>query len=229
MVRYTKSGVFVAWILLLALSCAPPGATAKDEPSSQVLEEALARTVILHYHISNYAKGTGLLLDDQGHVLTAQHAILGWEDRLRVSQDSETFFGAQVIRGEPRLDLVILKTDLKRSVAPVHWVDRAELSINDSIFLYGAAWGLPSAFLKGYVAHTDRSGADIRMPTVPFVQTMGVSFPGCSGAGVYLYDGRLIGINRATLGFEAGNSTGLVIPAGYVRAFLNQNADSNHL
>lgn len=213
--------------LLWALHCAPQTAPGQSEPSPEVLQEALNRTVVLHYHISDYAKGTGLLLNDEGLVLTSQHVILGWEDRVRVSQDSKTFFAARVLREESKLDLVLLQTDLKRPVAALRWVDRGRLDINDSVFLYGAAWGLPNAFLKGYVAHTDRRGADIRMPAVPFIQTMGTSFPGCSGAGVYLYDGRILGVNRATVGAQPGDSTGLVIPAGYVRAFLEQHANSN--
>lgn len=214
-------------LLLLALHCAPRSAPAQIEPTPEVLQEALDRTVVLHYHISDYAKGTGILLNDEGLVLTAQHVIFGWEDRVRVSQDSKNFFAARVLHSEPKLDLVLLQTDLKRPVAPLQWVDRGRLKANDSVFLYGAAWGLPNAFLKGYVAHTDRRGADIRMPTVPFVQTMGTSFPGCSGAGVYLYDGRILGVNRATVGAQPGDSTGLVIPAGYVRTFLEQHENSN--
>lgn len=213
--------------LLLAVHCAPQSVPAQTEPTQEILQEALDRTVVLHYHISDYAKGTGLLLNDEGLVLTAQHVILGWEDRVRVSQDSKTFFAARVLHQEGKLDLVLLQTDLKRRVAPLRWVDRGRLEINDSVFLYGAAWGLPNAFLKGYVAHTDRRGTDIRMPTVPFVQTMGTSFPGCSGAGVYLFDGRILGINRATVGAQPGDSTGLVIPAGYVRTFLEQHENSN--
>ncbi len=67
------------------------------EPSLEIIEEVKNRTVILHYHISDYAKGTGLLLDENGHVLTAKHVILGWEDRVRISQDSKTFYDAKVI------------------------------------------------------------------------------------------------------------------------------------
>ena len=166
-----------------------------------------------------------MLLDAQGTVLTCHHVVFGWQDRLRVSQDSKHFFDAHVIREEPAIDLVLLKTDLKMPVAPLRYLDRSELAINDPIFLFGSAWGLGQTFLKGYVAHLDRTGTDIRMPGVPFVQTMGTSFPGCSGAAVYRLDGRFIGINRATVGADPGNSTGLVIPAGFVQAFLEQNTN----
>lgn len=197
------------------------------EPSLEIIEEVKNRTVILHYHISDYAKGTGLLLDENGHVLTAKHVILGWEDRVRISQDSKTFYTAKVIVDEPKLDLVILKTNLRAKLPQLVMVDRSELKFNQSVFSIGSPWGLGNSFLKGYIANTDRKGVDSLMMDVPLIQTMGISYPGCSGAGVFLNDGRFVGINRATVGIESGNSSGLVIPSGYVKTFLKLSKISN--
>lgn len=211
------------FLLISIFQCFPREIPSIQEPSVNVIDMVKDRTVILHYHISNYAKGTGLLLDDKGHVLTSRHVILGWEERVRISQDSNTFYDAKVIKEEPKLDLVILKTDLRKALPTLKMADRSELSLNQPIFLVGSAWGLGNSFLKGYISNTNREGVDTLMPSVPLIQTMGTSYPGCSGAGVFLYDGSLIGINRATLGDQPGNSVGLVIPSGYVRTFLKLN------
>ncbi|MGV3664714.1 MAG: S1C family serine protease [Leptospira bouyouniensis] len=218
--------IYIKFLLLLILFsyftfCSKNNKPIQIEPTKEIIEIAKNRTVTLHYHISDYAKGTGLLLDDKGHVLTSRHVILGWEDRVRISQDSKTFFDAKVIIEEPKLDLVILKTELKRKLPKLEFIDRNDLEINEPVFLFGSAWGLANSFLKGYISNTDRSGFDLNLKLVPLIQTIGTSYPGCSGAGVYLYDGKLIGINRATIGSEPGNSIGLVIPSGYVKTFLN--------
>ncbi|MCZ8341513.1 MAG: S1C family serine protease [Leptospira sp.] len=205
---------------IVLIQCSTNANIENLEPSQETINRVKNRTVILHYHISDYAKGTGLLLDENGHVLTTKHVILGWEDRVRISQDSKTFYDAKVILDEPKLDLVILKTNLKVKVPLLTMVDRSELKYNQPVFSIGSPWGLGNSFLKGYIANTDRTGVDSIMPNVPLIQTMGASFPGCSGAGVFLTDGRFIGINRATVGIEPGNSSGLVIPAGYIKTFL---------
>jgi S1-C subfamily serine protease len=193
------------------------------EPSQLALKNALERSVIIHYHISDTAKGTGILLDKEGHILTAYHVIFGWEDRVKVSQDSKTFIPAKVVKIEPKLDLAILKANLTNNITNIEWIDRSDLKINEPIFLFGAAWGLQNSFLKGYISHLNRTGFDFRMPSIPFIQTIGTSFPGCSGAAVYTFNGKALGLNRATIGNEPGNSIGLVIPSGYIKAFLKAN------
>lgn len=217
---------FLLLFIFNLINCNPK-IVSNSEPSKNVLHSALERSVTIHYHISDTAKGTGLLLDEEGYILTAHHVILGWEDRVRISQDSKTFYDAILVRAEPKLDLALLKSTLTKKLPSISWVDRSELATNDSIFIFGSSWGLANSFLKGYISHTDRTGFDIRMPTIPYIQTMGTSFPGCSGAAVYTLEGGIIGINRATVGFEAGNSTGLVIPTGYVKAFLKASHPEN--
>ncbi|TGM25848.1 serine protease [Leptospira levettii] len=211
---------FQLLFLCFHFQCSVNNTNLLPEPSMEIINEVKNRSVILHYNISDYAKGTGMLLDEEGHVITSRHVILGWEDRVRISQDSKTFYNAKVIAEEPKLDLVILKTELKNKLKKLTLVDRSELKTNQSIFLYGAPWGIGNSFLKGYISDTNRIGIDSSMPEVPFIQTVGTSYPGCSGAGVFLNDGSFIGINRATIGNEPGNSIGLVIPATFVKVML---------
>lgn len=223
---YTRRFLFLCFNLLpcawTIVSCTSSEPGFLREPNPDTIAAVGARAVIVHYNIGTDPKGTGVLIDDKGLVLTCFHVVSGWQDRVRVSSDGQTTYEARLVYSEPKLDLVLYQTPIRAAVTDLQWVNREDLHVNEPVFAVGAAWGLPASFLKGYIVHTDRTGADVTYPKIPFIQTMGASFPGLSGAGVYLNNGRIIGINRATIGMEAGNSTGLVIPAGYVRTFLNE-------
>jgi len=136
MITRNKTGTKLVLVLLFTLGCPARKDLPLVEPPKTILEEALLRTVIIHYNISDSAKGTGVLLDAQGTVLTCHHVVFGWQDRLRVSQDSKHFFDAHVIREEPAIDLVLLKTDLKMPVPPfATWIARSWRSMIPFFFL----------------------------------------------------------------------------------------------
>lgn len=190
-----------------------------------VVRAAHERTVVIHFTSSDYPKGSGLLIDDQGTVLTCAHVIFGWETRLRVSVDGATFHPARLIRKDDLNDLAILATPLRKKVAPHRWARPRSLELNEDLFLFGAPYGLVGSLLRGYVSYVERRGIDPRFGHIPFVQVMGLSFPGCSGAGVYRYDGSCVGINRATVGIDAGTGIGLIIPRDTILSFLDGPAE----
>ena len=203
---------------LTVAGCNPP-----DQPaivSEAVVATAVSRSVTIYFATGDQAKGSGILLDARGYVVTANHVVEHRKDVLRVALDGHTLVPAFLQHAEPRLDLALLRTGLRRSVPRLRLLDRSEVRVGEPIFLVGAPYGLVNSFLTGTVSHTERTDAELLFAKVPFIQTLGVSFPGCSGAGVYARSGRLIGINRATYGFGAGNGIGLVIPAGFLRVFL---------
>ena len=169
-------------------------------------------------------KGGGLYLG-AGRVLTCQHVIeaIGSRD-VRLELQGRTF-AARVVYVEPRVDLAYLvfaETETLPAAETPVWVDRASLRAGMPVYLMGSPYGWNASLLAGIVSHTDRSRTDPAFAKIPFVQTQGLSYPGTSGAAVYLEDGRVAGINRATFGSRAGTGIGLVIPAGFVRVFLER-------
>ncbi len=208
-------------LMILFIACNQQQASVK-KIAGEAVDYASARSIYLYHMDDSRPRGSGVIIDNRGHVLSASHIIKGWEKNICVSQNGYTFFSARVLKNEERFDLVLLETDIKLIIPSIQWIDREKLSINDTVFSICSPYGLNNSFLKGYISNLDRSNTDIRYPEIPFIQTQNISFPGCSGAGVYLYNGKLIGINRATFGYAAGNGTGLVIPWGFIKVFLKE-------
>jgi len=180
---------------------------------------AEARAVTIFADGGPVGVGTGLIVAP-GKVLTCLHVARMSREKLEILFQSERY-AAQVNREDPSFDLVILTTDQKVDGPEIHWAN--EITPGQDVFLVGAAYGLQNSLFRGYVSYTSRPYTDLDFPSVEFVQTYGISFPGTSGAPVYRSDGASIGINRATYGFAAGTGIGLTIPVRCVKKFLETN------
>ena len=60
----------------LAWACNSKGRSNGDIISKAVLADAKHRSITVYYDSGDYARGTGLLINDQGFILTALHVIL---------------------------------------------------------------------------------------------------------------------------------------------------------
>ncbi len=199
-------------LVLAVLSCSNPAARAG------------ARAVSIHAGSSSLATGSGFLLDSQT-ILTCAHVL---PDQL--SKEAEWF--AQTSSGNVRIlevsspshfDLRIYKLERSLDASPFPpdlWKPREEVKAGESVMTIASPFGLSMSTLYGHVSHTNRTGLDPQFAGVPFLQVQGIGFPGTSGAAVYAEDGRVIGILRASYGGTSG--IGLVIPSGYVVAFLEK-------
>lgn len=184
---------------------------------------ALQRTVSLSYQGEGKAAGAGLMMDS-GLVLTCAHVPLARAQRLPALLAGDR--PVAVVFSDPAFDLALLGSPGQPWTVndPGGWVARDEVNAGDPVALSGAPFGLADSLLFGTVSHTDRTGLDPAYPDIPFVQVQGVSYPGTSGAPVFHARG-LVGIHRASYG-SATTGIGLVIPAGYVRAFLERARSS---
>ncbi len=207
---------FLQFILLVFLNCYSKQDTFSI--SNNVLQTAIQRNIIIHYDIAGDTKGSGIIINNRGTVLTCYHIVQGWENNLKISKDGKTFYKAKLLKKEPLQDLALLETDFKMNIPDLLIASRNDLNQNTEVFLIGNAYGLNHSFFRGYISFTNRE--DPQFPNIDFIQTQGISFPGSSGAGVYLFTGELIGINRATFGFQPGNGIGMTIPMEVVKKFI---------
>ena len=167
-------------------------------------------------------KGSGFFIHKEGFIITALHVVEG-ETILQISQERNRFYPAEVVYKEPRFDLALLKTGLTKEIVSLRLNRMDELQLNDSIYLIGSPLGLNQSLLKGFISVLERTHFDPKYPDIPYIQTYGTSFEGCSGAAVYTYNGKLLGVNRATYGTAFGNSFGLVLPSEFLEIFLNES------
>jgi S1-C subfamily serine protease len=164
------------------------------------------------------ASGSGVVLDDEGHVLTNNHVVEGGET-IQVSFESEgQMYPAEVVGTEPNSDLALLKVDAPAAkLHPLKLGDSSKMEVGDPVVAIGNPFDLQRTVTSGIVSALQR---EIQAPdgvTIDnVIQTDAAINPGNSGGPLINSDGEVIGINsQIYTGGEGSNGNvgiGFAIP-----------------
>jgi putative serine protease PepD len=180
-------------------------------------------------------QGSGVILDEQGHVLTNNHVVAdaAANGRLGVSLSDGRVFDAEVVGLDPATDLaVLLITDAPNDLVPIEVGDSEAVAVGQPVMAVGNPLGLSDTVTTGIVSATDRpvttqatsGGAAFGAAAEPVVtnaiQTDAAVNPGNSGGALVDAAGRLIGINSSIASMPVGQGQsagsiglGFAIPA----------------
>ena len=144
--------------------------------------------------------GTGIVLDDRGHILTNNHVIEGGE-RITVILSNGDSFTAEVIGGDPSTDTAVIRIDAD-GLQPAKLGESAALEVGEDVIAIGHALGLPGGptVSKGVVSALGRSiDTDQQTTIVDLIQTDAAINPGNSGGALVNTSAEVIGINTAII------------------------------
>jgi serine protease DegS len=159
------------------------------------------------------ALGSGVIISEQGYLLTNNHVIYGADEIVVQLQDGRES-KARVIGVDIENDLAVLKIELDRLQAiPVGAPQGAR--VGDIVLAIGNPFGMGQTVTQGIISATGRYGLGISA-FENFIQTDAAINPGNSGGALIDVHGNLLGINTAILD-RIGNSdldgVGLAVPA----------------
>jgi serine peptidase DegS len=168
-------------------------------------------------------EGSGVLLSDDGYILTNHHVISGVQN-IAVALWDGRVAKARVVGSDPETDLAVLKVDLDGlPVAPV--AEDSTVRVGDVVLAIGNALGLRHTVTMGIVSATGRN--DLRsLPYEDFIQTDAAINRGNSGGALINARGELVGINTRVLEPALGSQNiGFAIPIGLARDVMRQIID----
>jgi len=159
------------------------------------------------------ALGSGVIISEQGYLLTNNHVIYGADEIVVQLQDGRES-KARVIGIDIENDLAVLKIELDRLQAiPVGSPQAAR--VGDIVLAIGNPFGMGQTVTQGIISATGRYGLGISA-FENFIQTDAAINPGNSGGALIDVHGNLLGVNTAILD-RIGNSdldgVGLAVPA----------------
>lgn len=159
------------------------------------------------------ALGSGVIISDQGYLLTNNHVIYGADEIVIQLQDGREG-KAQLIGVDIENDLAVLKVELPNLTAiPIGSPQSAQ--VGDIVLAIGNPFGMGQTVTQGIISATGRHGLGIST-FENFIQTDAAINPGNSGGALVDVHGNLLGINTAILD-RVGNSdldgVGLAVPA----------------
>lgn len=184
------------------------GESSEDKPSSNNSRRRIA------------SKGSGVIMDIQGHVLTNAHVIQGAEEIFVVLRDGRETI-AKIIGIDNDTDLAVLKIGLDNLPAiPIG--DSSQLHVGDIALAIGNPYDFGQTVTQGIISATGRKRLGITTFD-NFIQTDADINPGNSGGALISSQGNLIGINTAIYSTTgASQGIGLATPVNTALEVMQQ-------
>ncbi len=162
--------------------------------------------------------GSGVIMSEQGYILTNDHVIRG-ADAIQVTLRDGRTAPARVVGTDPGTDLAVLKIDLPK-LPTIVLGHSDQLHVGDVVLAIGNPFGIGQTVTHGIVSATGRNRIGINA-FENFIQTDAAINPGNSGGALVDADGSLIGISSAILSKTgASHGIGLAIPVSMAKSVL---------
>jgi len=154
---------------------------------------------------SDPSGGAGVIIDEQGDILTSLH-IISAASRITVRFADGTESRADIVATLPDKDIAVLRPQTAPAkIVPATMGDPSRLAIGAPAFVIGNPFGLNGSLSAGVVSGLDRSmtAPGLAKPLTGLIQFDAAVNPGSSGGPLVDANGEVVGI-----------VTGLVNPAG---------------
>lgn len=169
--------------------------------------------------------GTGIVLSENGYILTNQHLAKNKNSRVTVTLENGSAIQGKTIWVEKNLDLAIIKIDSK-DLIPAKLGDSTDLKIGESVIAIGNPLGLEfqRSVTSGIVSGLNRSitfeenGNNVFMEDL--IQTDASINSGNSGGPLINSNGEVIGIN--TVKITTAEGIGFALPINVVKPILDK-------
>ena len=86
-------------------------------------------------------QGSGVIVTEEGHVLTNHHVIQG-TPRIRLTMHDGSIHSARVIGTDPAVDIAVLKIDSKGPFIPLKFGESSKIEVGNTVFAIGSPFGL---------------------------------------------------------------------------------------
>lgn len=169
--------------------------------------------------------GSGVILSDDGYILTNYHVIEGADKLQVVASGGE--YEAKVVGTDPSSDLAVIKIEAS-GLPAVEIGSSSDLVTGEWVMAVGSPFGLEQSVSTGIVSAVSRSSSSLYSSEseaiyTNMIQTDAAINPGNSGGALVDKNGKLIGINTliaSTSGSSSG--VGFAIPVDYAMKIAEQ-------
>ena len=168
--------------------------------------------------------GTGVILDEEGHIVTNHHVLavgnrLG--SRISVTLDDQRTFTAQVVGVDPPTDLAVLQIAAD-GLTPATLGHAADLPVGADVVAIGQALGLEGdpTVTRGVVSAKGRVIREDPYTINDAIQTDASINPGNSGGPLVNSYGEVVGINTAII--QGAQNIGFAISIDLVKPIVEE-------
>lgn len=165
--------------------------------------------------------GSGVIVSEDGVIVTNNHVIEGADEFLVVLSDRREY-EAELILADERTDLAVMRIDTGGEPLPsLGYADTRAVEVGDLVLAIGNPFGVGQTVTSGIISATARTDVGVTDYAF-FLQTDAAVNPGNSGGALVNTRGELVGVNTAIFSRSGGsNGIGFAIPAEMVRRVVD--------
>ncbi|MGW3139727.1 S1C family serine protease [Streptomyces sp. NPDC001139] len=172
--------------------------------------------------------GSGVVYDDQGHIVTNAHVVGDGKSFKVTTAHSESTLTAHLVYAYPDQDLAVIELDTVPSgLRAAEFADSSTVQVGQITLAMGSPLGLSSSVTQGIVSATGRTVSEGSGVTIAnMVQTSAAINPGNSGGALVDLNSKVVGIpTLAAVDPSFGGTApgiGFAIPASLVKTVADQ-------
>lgn len=163
-----------------------------------------------------YGTGTGIILTEDGYIVTNAHVVAGAQS-VQVALHDNQVLPASLVGFDANEDLAVLKVDAQ-GLTPAEFGDSSALHIGDPVAAIGDPLGYRSTITDGIVSALNRE-VDVDGVTMVLIQTSAAINFGNSGGALINQYGQVVGITTVKIVTDDGSTEalGFAIPSVRVK------------
>lgn len=196
-------------------------------PSVVSIVTATSSTSYFGRSVESSAAGTGIIVTEDGYILTNKHVIDGAKKISVVLDDGTTYTDVEIAAVDPLNDVAFLKINSVSGLKAATLGDSKTISVGQQVIAIGNALGqYQNSVTSGIISGTGRSltatdsTGSMSETLSDMIQTDAAINSGNSGGPLVNAAGQVIGINTATS--STAENMGFAIPISSVKGMLAQ-------
>lgn len=159
-------------------------------------------------------QGTGMIIRDDGYILTNAHVVEDYSDlTVTLNDDSETEYDATMVGYDDTTDIAVIKIDAT-DLPTVTFGTSSDLEVGESVVVIGNPLGeeFSGSVTTGIISALDREVEFDDGQVYTYIQTDAAINSGNSGGPLVNMSGQVIGINSAKIDSTIAEGMGFAIP-----------------
>ncbi len=159
--------------------------------------------------VSPIGSGTGIVMTEDGYIITNAHVVDGGSSVNIVFED-ETQVRGTIIGADADTDIAVVKVD-KKGLKAAEFGNSTQLKIGERVVAIGNAGGLSGTCTQGIISGLNRD-VDSSARSLDLIQTSAAINPGNSGGPLVNRFGQVIGITSSKIAATDYEGIGFAIP-----------------
>ncbi len=175
------------------------------------------------YSLEAAGSGSGIILSDDGYIVTNAHVIEGAET-VKVVLYNEEEYEAKVIGADTQTDIAVIKIEASNLVE-AEFGDSSQAEIGETVYALGNPGGLAlqSSFTDGMISGLNRViTTDDSIYSMTVLQTSAAINPGNSGGALINEYGQVIGITSSKIISTDYEGIGFAIPTETAKPIIEE-------